>query len=169
MATTLGDLFLTGELKRLRESIPAGSREVLSPAQGYGLSDVKTTKDAVDHLVVSAIRLIKRLNPEDLNADHPAIGALATVLQHPQADASFLRLLPPEARPKVEEAVRARDGEWSPEKLEWNWAVFVSAFPQTPIHPRVPLAHHSFEPEALKVAWNTLMDLEALRAWGLIS
>lgn len=167
---TLGDLHLTSELKKMRESIRPGSGDMLAPAQGFGLSKVKTTKDAVNHLVVSAARLVRDVPDQGLDADHPAIGALATILKHPDAEAKYLKVIDPERRAKVEEALRARGGEWSPEKLEWNWTVFVSAFPDTPLHPGLPLAQHSFsDRRALSTAWLALMDLEVLWGWGLIS
>jgi len=35
--------------------------------------------------------------------------------------------------------------------------------------PRRPLAGRHFDLEPLEVAWNALLDLEVLRAWGLIN
>jgi hypothetical protein len=166
---TIGDIHLTGELKKMRESIRPGSRDMLAPAQGFGLSKVKTPQDAVKHLVVDAIRVVRDMPERDVNPDHPAIGALATVLKNPDADASLLRFLDEGRRAKVEEAVRARDAEWSPAKLEWNWTLLVAAHPEIPLHPGIPLAEHVFEPEEVGTAWLALVDLEVLWAWGLVS
>jgi hypothetical protein len=169
MLRTIGDLHLTGEMERLRHSIPEGSRGVLDAAQAFLLSEVKKPKDAIDLLLTCAMRLLKALPAEELHLDHPAIGALATLLQHPQADRGFFELLPAELRSRVEQLVSARGGEWSPSQLEWQWVQFVGAFESTPLHPRLPLPQQQFEPRSLQMAWDALMTLATLRAWGLVT
>jgi hypothetical protein len=165
---SIADLDLTSELARLRGLIPPGTRQVLNPEQGFGLREVKTTRDAVDLLLVSAIVLLTEIPAAELTAEHPAIGALATVLAHPEAERKYFDDLGPEKKAKVEALLGQRKASWSPQKLEWQWVQFVATFTDERVDPRRSLQGQLFESSALQSAWSALMNLEVLRAWGLL-
>jgi hypothetical protein len=166
----IGDLSLTSELQRLRESIPPGSRAMLEPTQAFLLAKIKGRKQAADLLVAHALAVLKAVPEGEISRDHPAVGALAIALKQPDADQNVLPRLPATHRAPVEEALRTwGDAEWSPSKLEWQWILVAGAFADTPLRPELSLARQSFQPAELANAWNALLDLEVLRAWGLVT
>ncbi|HEY8209518.1 MAG TPA: hypothetical protein VIG99_18645 [Myxococcaceae bacterium] len=166
---SVADLDLTSELERLRATIPAGSRQVLHAAQGFGLREVKAARDAADVLIAHAVRVLRGVPADQLSEDHPALAALSAVLAHPEASPRYFDILSPEQRAKVEELLPKRPMTWSADQLEWQWVQFVGTFTDEMIDPNRPLPGQLFRSRALETAWGALMDLEVLRAWGLVS
>jgi len=170
MARTLADLDLTAELQRLRESIPAGSRELIHPAQGFALGTVRTTREALTQLGVWVAGALKLLPEAELQPDHPLVRALSSILGHPQADREVLELFPEPLRKKVEEAVAARPSPWDAGQLEWQLIQYAAmAGDRASLDPLAPLTRQHFAFKPLEKIWNALLDLEVLRAWGLIN
>ncbi len=164
----VGELDLRRELEAIRKSLLPGQK-ALSTRQAIALHDSDTPEAALETLTIGAIDLLDALRAEDLVFEHPAIGALSTLLHHPQADASLLRFLQATHRPRAEEALQQRVLEWSPEQLEWQLIQYVKVVgDNVPLQPRVPMSEQRFASKPLQEAWNLLMDLTVLRARGLV-
>jgi hypothetical protein len=121
MLRTIGELSVVGEFRKLRERLPAGNREVLEPSQSFALRKIQSSKDAIHSLLIRALNVLEALPAESLIPNHPAIGALGTLLAHPDADRSCLRLLKGEHRQRVDDALAKRPLAWSAQQLEWQW------------------------------------------------
>ena len=170
MPRTLADLSLSNEFRRLRESIPPGSREMLCASQHVVLDEVRSTKQAVLVMRVLVTRILVVVPDTDLVPDHPLIRALSIVLHHPEAELGELKILSEEQRKKVLDALAKTEVPWSPGTLEWQLIQYVGAVGErVPLDERVPLVLQDFGSEPLSRAWNALLDLAVLRAWGLLT
>src|SRR5262249_44670749 len=105
----------------------------------------------------------------ELSEDHPAVGALSALLAHSESHRRYLDMLPLEQRRTLERLLQSRRLPWSAGGLEWQWAQVAAQFSEEQIDPKVPLPGQLFGSRTLEIIWSALMNLEVLRAWGLIT
>jgi hypothetical protein len=169
MTRTLEQLNLLGELEKIRRTIKPRIPQALTAGQGLRLHEVNTPRQAIFELMVGNVRLLKKLPPEDIGPEHPGIGALSTLLQHPEATREALDLLPAKLAARVEAALARCPGEWAPRHFEGALVQYVKTVgAATPLEPRSSLAMQQFASEPLQTAWNLLFDLTVLVGRGLL-
>ena len=165
----LDSVNLVGELEKIRRTIKPRIPQALTAGQGLRLHEVNTTRQAIFELMVGNVRLIKKLPFADIGPGHPSIGALATLLQHPEATREALDLLPARLAKRVDEALSERPAEWGARHLERELVEYVkTAGAATPLEDRSSLAMQQFASEPLQTAWNLLFDLTVLVGRGLL-
>lgn len=167
MPHTVAELDLLSELEKLRTDNLIHA--VLDIERAVDLRDVRTPRDAIYSLLRRAIRLLRALPVDHLDATHPAMGALSTLLQHAEADGAVFGFLPVDHRARVAAQLPLRVLPWSAAQLEWQLVQYVTmAGEDVPFDPGRTFAEQTFDSPTLSEAWKALLDLTVFRMNGLM-
>lgn len=161
MNISITELDLRGELLRLRER--SGTQKI-SIAQAQALGDCSTPEEAVRRLFSGVAKLVNVIPEQHIEPYHPLIGAMSMLLNHAAANPDWVSKIDEARRSKITQAIKERNAEWDPGKLEWQLIVYIKVLGEgESVDSRLTLSEQEFEDDYMMLAWDVLMVLNILR------
>lgn len=167
--TRLGDLGLLRIVRDLRQRVVPATPEALTLHQALVLNGVTGAAQGLAVLLPLVVATLQDAAVSELDADNPAVAALATLLGHPAAEVSTLDRLPPAHRRAVDSALAALPRQWDPDRLEWQLVQYLEARAgDVELDPRLNFLQQELPERHQRFAWDALLDLTVLRGRGVL-